>query len=479
VDKALDDVSLRHKKNGCIGGPMGWFFIQGLSGGERRRVAIACAIVSQPEVLVLDEPTSGLDGAMALFIVTCLKRIASSGVTVVCTIHQPRYESYVMFDKVIFMSHGHIVYDGLPREALPHFSAIFDMSKDANPADYILDVIVEGGKSGEELSNTFKESEAYKTSMAAMEALPLKTYDYGEEDLDNIFLEGVAGDDRPGGYDRFKSLFNLEGKVTLRSASTWVRVALNVFVGMCIGLVFMDLAKRDVGASNSGNVGRVVMTSLLFPGSLASFNFMYYQGCMRNYMAERQSGLYKGMEGFLVLFVMDSIQGVVAGLGFFIPMAGLTGLFEMPLVALVVMINLFGFLFLIQLTTIAFVCLAPPSLAMDFCNVMPSMYMPMYGGCILPQKYMFLPVRWLVWLMPVKYSFAGAMQSFLNQATFKSCEYNNCISKHDILHPYAADTLSTWSNTTIAWSFNLLAFLSTLYHCRAAINTGKYTTQRF
>ena len=63
---------------------------RGLSGGERKRLAIACALVGGPRVLFADEPTTGLDSFQAEKVVAALKDLAADGCTVVCSIHQVR-----------------------------------------------------------------------------------------------------------------------------------------------------------------------------------------------------------------------------------------------------------------------------------------------------------------------------------------------------------------------------------------------------
>ena len=62
---------------------------RGVSGGERKRLCIACELVLRPQYLLCDEPTSGLDSSTALLVVQSLRRLTRThGLTVVSTIHQ-------------------------------------------------------------------------------------------------------------------------------------------------------------------------------------------------------------------------------------------------------------------------------------------------------------------------------------------------------------------------------------------------------
>lgn len=65
---------------------------RGISGGQKRRVTIACAVVSHPRILFLDEPTSGLDSLTSQEVIASIKRLAvEQGIIVLCTIHQPKW----------------------------------------------------------------------------------------------------------------------------------------------------------------------------------------------------------------------------------------------------------------------------------------------------------------------------------------------------------------------------------------------------
>jgi energy-coupling factor transport system ATP-binding protein len=60
---------------------------QSLSGGEKQRLVIACAVIRQPDILILDEPTSGLDGANMAVIATTITRFAQQGACVLVISH--------------------------------------------------------------------------------------------------------------------------------------------------------------------------------------------------------------------------------------------------------------------------------------------------------------------------------------------------------------------------------------------------------
>jgi len=95
---------------------------KGISGGERRRLAFASEIITNPGILFCDEPTSGLDSFMAMTIVESMKHLAQQGKTIICTIHQPSSEIFECFDTLYLMAEGRLAYSGSLENAVDFFS---------------------------------------------------------------------------------------------------------------------------------------------------------------------------------------------------------------------------------------------------------------------------------------------------------------------------------------------------------------------
>eukprot|EP01097_Dermamoeba_algensis_P001150 TRINITY_DN1426_c0_g2_i1.p1 TRINITY_DN1426_c0_g2~~TRINITY_DN1426_c0_g2_i1.p1 ORF type:complete len:618 (+),score=118.93 TRINITY_DN1426_c0_g2_i1:145-1998(+) len=128
----------------CAGTAVGQAGVsRGISGGERRRVSIATELVTDPGVVFLDEPTSGLDSETALSVIDLLHKLAAEeGKTIVFTIHQPSSEIYALFDNLILMSEGQIVYFGRAANAADHFASIgLPVPEHSNPADHFLKLL--------------------------------------------------------------------------------------------------------------------------------------------------------------------------------------------------------------------------------------------------------------------------------------------------------------------------------------------------
>jgi lipooligosaccharide transport system ATP-binding protein len=91
-----------------------------LSGGMKRRLLIARALVNDPELVVLDEPTTGLDPQARLAVWSLLDKLRSEGVTLIVTTHYME-EAERICDRLVIMDEGRIVAGGSPAELLERY----------------------------------------------------------------------------------------------------------------------------------------------------------------------------------------------------------------------------------------------------------------------------------------------------------------------------------------------------------------------
>ena len=116
-----------------------------LSGGEKRRVAIAGVLAMKPEVLILDEPTAGLDPKGRREILSLIKDLQSkSGMTIVLVSHSMEdVAEYV--DRIIVMNRGQVFLDGAPEEVFRHEPELKEAGLDVPQVTQIMHRLKEEG----------------------------------------------------------------------------------------------------------------------------------------------------------------------------------------------------------------------------------------------------------------------------------------------------------------------------------------------
>ena len=116
-----------------------------LSGGQKRRVAIAGVLAMKPQVLILDEPTAGLDPKGRDDILECIKQLREeTGITVILVSHSmedvARYAG-----RLIVMNHGQKIFDGSPREVFRHYKELEAIGLAAPQVTYLVHDLKEKG----------------------------------------------------------------------------------------------------------------------------------------------------------------------------------------------------------------------------------------------------------------------------------------------------------------------------------------------
>jgi ABC-2 type transport system ATP-binding protein len=108
VGEVIDQVELGEKRHSRVGG---------LSGGQKQRLAIACALVGDPQLLFLDEPTTGLDPVSRRQLWELISKFQAEGKTIVLTTHYME-EAERLCDRVAIVDHGHVIALGTPRDLI-------------------------------------------------------------------------------------------------------------------------------------------------------------------------------------------------------------------------------------------------------------------------------------------------------------------------------------------------------------------------
>src|ERR1700679_599393 len=108
VEESIKMAQLEEKRTSRVGG---------LSGGQKQRLAMACAMVGDPELLFLDEPTTGLDPQARRHLWDLVDDLKKAGRTIILTTHYMD-EAERLCDRVAIMDHGKIIALGTPQQLI-------------------------------------------------------------------------------------------------------------------------------------------------------------------------------------------------------------------------------------------------------------------------------------------------------------------------------------------------------------------------
>ena len=225
VQHMLKDLGLESCADTLVGGEL----LKGISGGERKRTSVGVELITKPDLVFLDEPTSGLDSFSAVQLCQVLKKVASSGASVMFTIHQPSSDIFESFDNLILMNKGRIMYQGAVAAVDEYFGTRErPLPPKYNPADWIM--IVAQSVSEDELeANGFFEDN------------PLPA------------IEATIDESKRSTTKKHVNLFTQLRLLVFRDIQSLkrdkqvlgVRIMLTLFTSVLVGIIFWQIGESD------------------------------------------------------------------------------------------------------------------------------------------------------------------------------------------------------------------------------------------
>jgi ABC-type multidrug transport system ATPase subunit len=288
----------------------------GLTVEQRKRLTIGVELVANPSILFLDEPTSGLDALAATMVMKVIRRIASSGRTVVCTIHQPSLAIFESFDNLLLLKMGgRVAYFGSLGEGssdlIDYFVAVPgtpQCPEHANPATYMLDVI--GAGVGREKSGTTTDYAAvyhgseHKRRMESELQGILDASGYAKTQENSLSTASFASTGTPITFQLRLTIERAAKGYWRTPRYTLVRLVLFPIFGLFFGSVFWQIKIDSPSAINSA-----VALNYMIMDFIGVFNLMTVIEitCAERavYYRERAANMYSSFSYQVALFLAE------------------------------------------------------------------------------------------------------------------------------------------------------------------------------
>eukprot|EP00591_Stephanopyxis_turris_P004942 CAMPEP_0195512664 /NCGR_PEP_ID=MMETSP0794_2-20130614/4548_1 /TAXON_ID=515487 /ORGANISM="Stephanopyxis turris, Strain CCMP 815" /LENGTH=700 /DNA_ID=CAMNT_0040640507 /DNA_START=237 /DNA_END=2339 /DNA_ORIENTATION=+ len=324
VEELMDMLSLTKSANTIVGDSK----IRGVSGGERKRLSIACEMIDSPPVIFLDEPTSGLDSYQATQVVQTLKKLADSGKTIIASIHQPSQRAFSMFDDLLLVSEGRQMYFGEVNNVRSYFDAVgYPCPKEEGTAEHILDVVsstngYDGNNGGSfktlhERLDFLAEKAAEQSEALDLGVIPDTSDSKKVQKLMSRFNTRHHGAPSTNAFCQFKRLLSRSLKEAFRGKGViLVKLIQQISLGVIYGGIY------SLGNNQASIMDRIGLLNLIAVGSAN----MALAGTIRAFpkekaiiAAEMNSKLYRTFPYFIskaiseipLIAVLSSVFGAV------------------------------------------------------------------------------------------------------------------------------------------------------------------------
>lgn len=458
VDNVIQELGLAKVADTLIGNAT----IRGISGGERKRVSIGTELVTDSSLLFLDEPTSGLDSFNALNVITSLRRLASNGRTVVTTIHQPRSSIFQLFDMLLLLSNGRVMYFGPAREAIPYFSSLrFPSPPSFNPADFFLDLIAVDPRTSDLEKDTVARVDFLGQKFDQSDILPrdhMETAARAVGDVENGGMNGAptsspsestgskkgprtaaatVSDFQRSWPNEFRILASRAVRIAMRSqTANFVRGFQTAFFAVVLGLMWLSNGRENNFES------QVSLTGLLFficinQAFIGVFSVIFDYPLERSVVTrERASGSYRSSSYYLSKTITEIPRTVLYNVLFVIIiywMVGLRNNFGVVLrfFLIVFLVSLYGESLAVTVSILTGDAQASAALA-------PVLIITavLFGGFFIPASRIPDWLEWLKWVSFVFYGFNA----------FAKAQFSGNKIGEEILQD-GFNSLSYWANT--------------------------------
>eukprot|EP01094_Clydonella_sp_ATCC50884_P027291 TRINITY_DN7793_c0_g1_i1.p1 TRINITY_DN7793_c0_g1~~TRINITY_DN7793_c0_g1_i1.p1 ORF type:complete len:624 (+),score=138.80 TRINITY_DN7793_c0_g1_i1:259-2130(+) len=400
-------------------------FIQNLSGGERRRTSIGVELVTEPGLVYLDEPTSGLDSKTALGLVENLADLAHRfNHTIICTIHQPRARIFSLFDNLMVMAKGHVVYFGDANKAVEYYeSKGYPCPVHENPPDFFVDLTT---------FDPLRKEESWQRTdelIGKYTPLPIECEHFDAKSDMDITRGSVSI------FEHFIWIFDRSIKSVRRNYGFLVtRMVQTVLVAIVVAALWWQIDDDQTGASDRTGLLVLAIINNSFNEILAILLiFAPEQEVVRR---EISAGMYSPLAYYLAKLLADFPVQMIFPATWGVIVYWATGLQAdlwkfLTNISIIIATGFVANSYGIIITTLVPIesagALAPLAMVVNL----------IFSGFFVAAESIPVPFRWITWLSFMRYSWSGLMM-----AEFTDLDLS-CTSEQEIRYSTGNTTVTS------------------------------------
>ncbi|KAJ2742905.1 hypothetical protein GGI20_004146 [Coemansia sp. BCRC 34301] len=452
VEDILKQLRLESIRDSQIGSTKN----RGISGGERKRVSIGMELLTDPRILFLDEPTSGLDSNSSQLTVELVRKIATERrIATLVTIHQPSARIFNMFDKVILLSQGHVVYFGPTALTIGYFSNIgYQCPVHENPADYFVDLMTLDYRSDEALAAS-KMRVAELAYCFIQHKIRLAAEDYAKAVFiydQDILPEkpesaiSLALPTRNSWIYEYKTLARRDWLNLMRNVPFIAsQVIQSLATALIVGFMFFYLKHDSASIQNRLGVLYIVALNATFPIVMpALYAFFDERDIM---LRERSAAVYRVTSFYIskattfMPVALTSSAVFICGVYFVSHLTFSVGKFFVTL-GVLSCLNIVSISFMLMVGSavrtmdVAFV-IAPGIITIEL----------LFGGLLANPKTIPVAIKWVHWINPVYYAYAAFVLNEFSGLEFICTPGAVCyLDGETVIEAYGMDRFTVWQD---------------------------------
>ncbi|GMF16882.1 unnamed protein product [Phytophthora lilii] len=421
-DIVIRQLGLENCQDTVVGDAM----LRGVSGGERKRVTTGEMAFGNKFVLMMDEISTGLDSAATFDIISTQRSLAKSfGKTVAISLLQPSPEVYALFDEVMLLNDGYVMYHGPRSEAIGYFEDIgFKCPPNRDEADFLLDLGTDKQRQYEvspvprfanQFADEFEKSKIQKLNMENLYALlaPQLTDD------NNNYVERIP-EFQQGFLEGTSTVVARELKVLAQdSAAVKSRAFMALVIGLLYGTAFYQFDEVNsqvvMGLAYTTLDTLSVAKSAMIPAILATRDVIYKQRGANFYRTSSFVIASSAKQIPVVLMETLLFGTIVYWLCGFVASAQSYILYQVVLF-LVNMAYAAWFFF------IASVC--PNINVANPISLLSLLFLATFSGFVITKDTIPVYLSWIYWISPHAWGIHAVAVNQYRDARFNTCVYN-------------------------------------------------------